>query len=138
MSPALFEHRSATTSRIDPYARDRSRKERTTSGVRARWYGATVKPLRPHPEGTELDVWVVPGASRTEITGVHDGAVRIRVAAPPEGGKANDAVRRLLAKTAGCRVRLLRGPTSRRKVFLLEGVDPDEAIERLPVPNGAS
>ncbi|NOX22165.1 MAG: DUF167 domain-containing protein, partial [Actinobacteria bacterium] len=52
--------------------------------------------LREQDDGVVVDVWVVPGASRTEIVGAHDGALRIRVAAPPEGGKANRAVRKAL------------------------------------------
>jgi len=67
-------------------------------------------------------VWVVPGASRTEIVGLHDGAVRIRVAAPPEGGKANEAVVAKLAAATGARARLLSGGASRRKRILLEGL----------------
>jgi uncharacterized protein (TIGR00251 family) len=85
-----------------------------------------VSPFRPHPEGTEVSVWVVPGASRTEITGVHDGAVRVRVAAPPEGGKATAKTLRLLATVTNAPVRLLSGGSSRRKRVLVEGVGPEK------------
>lgn len=85
-----------------------------------------VNPLRPHPEGTEVLVWVVPGASRNEITGVHDGALRVRVAAPPEGGKANKAVAAMLASATGARTRLLSGATARRKRVLVEGLSEAE------------
>jgi uncharacterized protein (TIGR00251 family) len=84
-------------------------------------------PFRPHPEGTEVLVWVVPGASRTEITGLHDGALRIRVVAPPEGGKANKVVVAMLATTTGAPARLLSGGTSRRKRILLEGLNEQQA-----------
>jgi len=79
-------------------------------------------PLSAHPEGTEVLVWVVPGASRTEITGLHDGALRIRVAAPPEGGKANKAVVATLAFATGASARLLAGAAARRKRVLIEGL----------------
>jgi len=72
-------------------------------------------------------VWVVPGASRSEIIGLHDGAIRIRVAAPPEGGKANKAVIAMLAAATGAPARLLSGDASRRKRILLEGVTEQQA-----------
>ncbi|MFZ0492315.1 MAG: DUF167 domain-containing protein [Acidimicrobiia bacterium] len=84
-------------------------------------------PLKAHPEGTEVLVWVVPGASRTEITGVHDGAIRIRVTAPPEGGRANKAVVEILAAAAGAPARLVSGAASRRKRILLEGLTEQQA-----------
>jgi len=78
--------------------------------------------LRPHPAGTLVDVWVVPGASTSEIVGEHDGALRIRVSAPPERGKANRAVARLLAeRLPGHRVTVVAGSKGRRKQVLVEG-----------------
>lgn len=53
------------------------------------------------PGGVELAVKVVPGASRTEVKGLWGTALRVAVAAPPEGGKANAAVVKLLAGTLG-------------------------------------
>jgi len=90
-----------------------------------------VSPFHAHPEGTEVVVWVVPGASRTEVAGLHDGALRVRVAAPPEGGKANKAVVRLISAKTGGRVRLLSGTASRRKRLLIEGKTPREAAGSL-------
>jgi hypothetical protein len=89
-------------------------------------------PLSDHPDGVLLDVWVVPGASRDEVAGMHDGALRVRVAAPPEGGKANRAAARLVAAVLGARRgRVVTGKAARRKQILLSGVAPDEAAERL-------
>jgi uncharacterized protein len=80
--------------------------------------------VRERDGGVVVDVWVVPGASRTEVVGAHDGALRIRVAAPPEGGKANKAVRTALIQHFGCAdAALLRGAASRRKQWLLVGID---------------
>lgn len=65
-----------------------------------------------------LAVSVVPNAKRTEVVGLHDGDLRVRLAAPPVDGKANEvltawvAVQLQLPKRA---VRLLRGQTSRQK-----------------------
>jgi uncharacterized protein len=80
--------------------------------------------MRKQDGGVVIDVWVVPGAARTEIVGAHDGALRIRVSAPPEGGKANRAVRKALMQHFGCAdATLIRGTTSRRKQWLLTGID---------------
>jgi hypothetical protein len=88
---------------------------------------ATSSYVRTADDGSLVDVWVVPGASTTEIAGLHDGAIRIRVAAPPEGGKANRAAAEALRRsTAARRVELVRGATTRRKVFRMTGVSPDE------------
>lgn len=68
-----------------------------------------------------MTIWVVPGASRSEIKGLHGDAVKVRVAAPPEGGRANDEVRSLLSAATGLRAELVSGATSRRKEILLYG-----------------
>lgn len=90
-------------------------------------------PLRPVPGAAVLEVWVVPGASRTEITGSHDGALRVRVAAPPAGGKANRALLRFLSKRLGCAVSLVRGSSSRRKQVRVECVDLDVIASALGI-----
>ena len=80
--------------------------------------------------GAVIEVWAVPGASRTEIAGLHGGALRIRVAAPPEGGQANRALEKVLATITGAEVELIHGHGSRRKRFSIKGVSP-EALARL-------
>ena len=84
-----------------------------------------------------MSVWVVPGASRTEVAGLHDGALRVRVAAPAESGKANKAVVRLIAEKTGVKVRLTFGTASRRKRLLIEGKTPREAARSLLSDAGA-
>ncbi len=89
-------------------------------------------PIEEAGDGVIVTVWVVPGASRTEVTGLHDGAVRIRVAAPPEGGRANRAVADLLGRTLGSRrVELRAGASGRRKRFFVGGVASDEVHRAL-------
>ena len=81
----------------------------------------------------ELTVRVTPRSSRNKVA-VQEGAVRVWVTAPPTDGQANDAVRRLLAKSVGLapsKLTLLRGETARDKVFRIEGMEADEALARI-------
>lgn len=83
---------------------------------------------------TILNVKVVPGASRTEISGWLEDTLKIRVAAPPEKGKANRAVERLLAKALGIanqQVRIKAGTESPRKVVEIESLGLQDITERL-------
>lgn len=75
-----------------------------------------------------LHVHVQPGAGRSAVVGRHGAALKVRVAAAPEGGRANDACAELLAETFGLKraqVELVSGPSSRAKQFKLTGVDLD-------------
>jgi uncharacterized protein (TIGR00251 family) len=90
--------------------------------------------MAEHPEGAVVTVWVVPGASQDEIVGEHGDALRIRVAAPPEGGRANQAVIRLLEdRFPGHRAVLLSGATTRRKRVLIQGVSAASARSLLGI-----
>ncbi|HVL06176.1 MAG TPA: DUF167 domain-containing protein [Acidimicrobiales bacterium] len=75
-----------------------------------------------------LHVHVQPGAGRSAVVGRHGTALKVRVAAAPEGGRANEACAELLADTFGlqrAQVELVSGPSSRTKQFKLTGVDLD-------------
>ncbi|MBI4615660.1 MAG: DUF167 domain-containing protein [Planctomycetes bacterium] len=90
--------------------------------------------IRSHPEGAVLAVRVQPGASRDRIAGEHGDRLKVAVAAPPEKGKANEAVLGVLARRLGVRVRelrLLAGLTGRDKEILVLGATPEELRERL-------
>lgn len=85
-------------------------------------------------KGVVLAVHAAPGAGRSEVVGRHGDAVKIRVAAQPERGRANDALADLLAHHFGLEpsaVTLVSGAGSRAKRFRLEGVDSERAVERL-------
>lgn len=74
--------------------------------------------LAPRGAGCVLALAVAPQAKRTGADGLHDGALRVRLAAPPVDGKANAQLLAWLAAELGCARRdlnLLRGDTSRRK-----------------------
>jgi uncharacterized protein (TIGR00251 family) len=79
---------------------------------------------------TLLKVRVQPGAARNEITGMREGAVIVRVTAPPVDGKANKAACKLLAERCGIppsHVEVIRGESRRDKVVRLGGVEPGDA-----------
>jgi len=76
---------------------------------------------------------VVPGASRSEVKGLHGDALKVRVAAPPEGGRANDEARSLLGRATGLRAELISGAASRRKEILLHGGDIDGVAAALAI-----
>ena len=73
-----------------------------------------------------LKIRVQPKASKNEILGFRGDTLRVRVTAPPEGGRANDAVVSLLATTlrlARSRVKIIRGHASRDKLVVIEALD---------------
>lgn len=75
--------------------------------------------LSPQKDGSVIvDIHVMPNAARTQIQGLYDGALRVRLQAPPVDGKANLALQDWLARQLGVprsAVELVRGSTSRRK-----------------------
>ena len=79
-----------------------------------------------------IAVRVQPRARKDEIAGERDGALIVRVTAPPVEGKANNAVRKLLAKRLGIapgRVTVVRGASGRDKLVEIDGMDT-EAVRR--------
>jgi uncharacterized protein (TIGR00251 family) len=83
---------------------------------------------------TRLRLRVAPGAQRAGVVGRHGDAWKVRVAAPAESGRANDAVIRLLAETLALprkAVTLVSGHTARDKIVELAGVEPEQIERRL-------
>jgi uncharacterized protein (TIGR00251 family) len=83
---------------------------------------AATGPLRIAKDRLFLDIKVIPGASKSELAGVKDGRLRIRIAAVPEGGRANSALIAYLAKTLGCPKKdlcIFSGEKSRLKTVTL-------------------
>ncbi len=90
--------------------------------------------LEPHPLGVLLPVRVSPAARRNGIGGEHNGQLKVSVMVAPERGKANEAVRELLARQLGVRrsqIELARGETSSEKRFLIHDVSLPELAQRL-------
>jgi uncharacterized protein len=88
---------------------------------------------------TRLKLRVSPGARRPGIGGRHGDAWKVRVAAPPEDGRANDAVLELLARTLDvprARLALVSGHASRDKIVVLDGLEQSHSERLLAAAGG--
>jgi len=86
----------------------------------------TVSWLRATAEGVELRILVQPRASRDAVVGIQGGELKVRLAAPPVDGAANDACCAFFAKLCKLprsRVTMLSGAASRHKRLLLAGAE---------------
>ncbi len=85
-------------------------------------------------EGVLLRVKVVPGASRSRVVGMLGDRLKVAVAAPPEGGKANKAVCKLIAEVLGLPVRdvvVSAGTSNPQKTLVITGLSTDRVVEYL-------
>ena len=85
-------------------------------------------------DGLEVRIRAVPRASKNEIQGLHDGALKIRLTTAPVDGKANQALIKFLSKELKLpqgHITLLRGETARQKTVHLTGLTKTELMERL-------
>jgi uncharacterized protein (TIGR00251 family) len=90
--------------------------------------------LSDHAEGCVLPVRAQPGARRAGVKGEQNGALKVAVTAPPEGGRANEALLEVLRDELGLRrsqVELLAGHAGRDKRFLIRGLSRAELEARL-------
>ena len=91
-------------------------------------------PLDSTPAGVVLHLKVVPGASRSRIVGLLGDRLKVAVAAPPEDGKANDAVCKLLAEALGIparQVAVTQGHSRPQKTVTISGLPLDQIRSRL-------
>jgi hypothetical protein len=86
--------------------------------------------ITQHPEGISFAVRVTPRASRDAIDGEYQGALKVRLTAPPVDSRANDALRKFLAanlKVPASAVKIIAGEKSRTKRVMITGVTRSEA-----------
>ncbi len=84
--------------------------------------------------GVQFAVRVIPGASKNEVAGIQDGALKIKLTAPPVEGKANRACIDFLAGLIGLRrsaVAITSGEKSRKKTVSVDGIGRRELEARL-------
>lgn len=88
----------------------------------------------PQPGGVRLTVQVTPNAKKTEVVGVFDDALKIKLQAQPVEGQANAALVKWLAtqlQVARGAVAVTHGATSRRKMVAIDGVEVDQVVNVL-------
>jgi hypothetical protein len=81
--------------------------------------------IKNYPGGCTFEIRVIPRASQTKIVGVIEGAFKVRIAAPPVEGAANDAVVAFFAKlfkTAKSNVSIVAGERSKKKRVAVRGL----------------
>lgn len=89
---------------------------------------ATPLAIRRTDSGVVFPVRVVPRASHPGIAGIQDGALKLRLSAPPVEGRANEACIRLLAELLGVKrgqVTIIAGHTARTKTVAVAGIEPE-------------
>ena len=90
--------------------------------------------ITEHAEGLVLPVRAQPGARRNDVQGEQAGALKVAVTAPPQDGRANEALAEVLRETLGLKrsqLELVGGATSRDKCFLVRGLARAELERRL-------
>ena len=90
--------------------------------------------LTAKDNGVSFAIRVQPRASRSEIAGELEGTLKIRLAAPPVDGEANEELIRLLSKlfkVTRSQIAIRSGQTSRNKLIVIDGVSVDEAKQVL-------
>ncbi len=90
--------------------------------------------LAGSPDGVMIPVRVAPRAGRTALDGVVEGALRVRLAAPPVEGAANRVLVEFLAALLGVPKRdvvIVRGERGRQKLVQVRGLDADQVRQRL-------
>jgi uncharacterized protein (TIGR00251 family) len=91
--------------------------------------------IQSHPNGATVTVRAQPGAKKNAVLGEWNGMLKIAVTAPPEDGRANEAIVEVLKRlfdVKRSKIELISGKTNRNKVFLIHDTTIDHIDSRLP------
>lgn len=86
--------------------------------------------------GVRVSIVAQPKSSKNEVIGPFNGAVKIKITAPPIEGRANDAIIEFLSELLGIakkKIHLYRGDTSKNKIFQIEDVEMEFVKEKLKI-----
>ena len=90
--------------------------------------------IRETPDGLEIRLHVQPRARRSEISGFYNGALKIKVTAPPVDDAANRAVIEFLSARLGIsksKISILSGAKSKDKILLIKNMSADALLKKL-------
>ena len=85
--------------------------------------------VKETPSGVSFTVRVLPRSSRSEIVGVSEGALRVKLTAPPVEGAANEALVKFLSEKlhiAKSRIEIVSGQSSRTKTVAVQGISKED------------
>jgi uncharacterized protein (TIGR00251 family) len=85
-------------------------------------------------DGVTIRVRVQPRAAKNQFAGILDGAVKIRLSAPPVDGEANDACVKFLSsffKVSASSVKIISGFTGKNKIIKISGLSTEEVLSRI-------
>ena len=89
--------------------------------------------------GVKIPLRAYPNAARDEVLGFTDGVLRVKIAAPPVRGKANERLVAFFSQLLGISkgsVSVVRGHTSRNKLIAIDGLSRDDVMKRLSASSG--
>lgn len=92
--------------------------------------------IQESDEGLRIEVKVQPRSSRNQISGEQDGALKVKLTAPPVEGEANQALINFLARVLKLprkNITLIRGETARNKLIEIRGLSKEEILRTLNV-----
>jgi uncharacterized protein (TIGR00251 family) len=85
-------------------------------------------------KGVYITIWAKPKGSKSLVLGVKDGALLVKLCAPPVEGKANSELIKLMAKTLGVsksEVELVSGQSGRNKRIFVSSISKEEILQAL-------
>jgi uncharacterized protein (TIGR00251 family) len=88
-------------------------------------------------DGVILSVWAQPRAKKDRIVGEYNGCLKVAVTAPPEGGRANEAIAEVIAEVLRVRrsaIEVVAGLTSRQKQVRVKGLSREAVVKLLAEP----
>ena len=86
-------------------------------------------PVKETKDGIVFNIRVVPRSSKSELAGIQEDALKVKITAPPVEGKANEECIKLIADKLGVRksrVAIIAGHKSKRKIIAVSGLESSE------------